>query len=220
MLKSSSITRSEAAVSSDRSRSRARRLLLREGGRAGRVLLLAAPGCEWPFRTREPEAPEEEGAEWEPATIVPILLTNLTNALEVQEITNYDRVFHADFVFRADPTDSTEAAQSGNADAFLGWTKTVEVTTADAIFGIAETLQLTLTETGNFPPASECLVDGCQTEHAYELRVTGAELLTLRGTVRFTYQLVGSEWTVILWSDNRESTDIPSWGWYKGQKRI
>lgn len=180
-------------------------------------LWLPGAGCGL-FDTREPADGDIEGGTWIPPTRAEIVIENLERAFEAGVFTDYTRALTEDFTFTPDDADVAAFQQERpGEDVYGGWTREVEVQTAEAIRTVASELSLTLTF-----KEEELVPDGRLRKYDYELLVTaGGSESRYVGEVRFTVtQVAGGDWVISGWEDVALDPQTPSWGFLKGANRL
>jgi len=169
----------------------------------GTVLLA---GCF--FDTRSPEAPSGGGSTWQLPTTPGVVFTNFASAYNAKNLTNYMRSFTTDFVFQADPRDTTLAPRGRYAN----WDMSVESQVTASIFNQGS---ITLTLTNPQGSTGENTADWYQD---YELTVSGPASLYARGKGHFLMRKdADGFWAISLWEDTK--TDTTDWGQIKGNYR-
>ena len=180
-------------------------------------LWLPGAGCGL-FDTRQPATGDSEGGTWVPPTLAEIAVENLERALEAGIFTDYTRALTEDFSFTPDDADvATYAQERPGEDVYGGWTREVEVQTAEAIRTAATGLDLVLVF-----KEEELVPDGRLRKYDYDLLVTVGETATQYvGEVRFTItQVAGGDWVISGWEDVASDPQTPSWGFLKGANRL
>lgn len=160
------------------------------------------------FDTRSPAAPSGGGSVWQLPTSPDVVFANFTNAYDDKNLTNYMRSFTTDFVFQADPRDTT-LAQRGR---YANWTYSVESQVTTSIFN-QTSVALTFSN-----PHGQTETNTADWYQDYELRITGAAALYARGTGHFFFRKdTDGFWAIYLWVDAK--TDTTDWGQIKGNYR-
>ncbi len=133
---------------------------------------------------------------------------------------DYQRTMAVDLVFIPDQADvfEMEVIRPGE-NVYEDWTRAVETTTAEVIFGSAPAISLDLTV------IREELIGGGgrRVRYDYTLAVRHAdrEPTAYEGEAWFTtFQEPGTgEWFIAVWEDIRSSPTNRSWGFLKGTSR-
>jgi len=181
------------------------------------MLFLPGAGCDL-FATRKPDVSGVGTSVWLTPVTPQIIVENLASSFQGGVFSDYQRTMTEDFLFRPDETDvfNIEVIRPGEA-VFENWNREVETTTAEAIFGSAESVGLVL---GLM--REELIADGRLLKYAYDLTLTapGGDAVLYEGQAWFKVrQDVGSgEWFIFDWEDIA-SEEAPSWGFLKGSRR-
>lgn len=184
--------------------------------------LAGASGCF--FEPREPEVAvpfDSLTTRWRQANDPAILVNNVKVTFEDQQITFYERSFHAEtFVFVPDPQDRADFAAQSQFP-FEGYGLEEEKRVAETIFNdtrfdhiFVEYDSLHFQETG---------VDTARWRYSYELFLVDSISADTRdttsryaGVLTFFMRDFGSEWRLYAWEDLRSGEPIDTWGKLRG----
>ena len=204
----------------------------RDGGRdllvirACVLLCLCLASCD-AFTVRDAVPPEQATG---PATIVTayepeLVISNLINSLEEKDVFEYNKLFAADFVFIADPSDVIDL-ESYYPGALSDWDMEVEQEVAQRLLDRGQTANILLSFDHDAEDVTEDTDSTYTVQEDYRLRVVDQEgvLESHVGTAIFYLRLEEDGlWYIREWQDFRPVSDAEdgkeTWGMLKGEIR-